>query len=639
MLATIASWQIALAAAIVSAAILWMLPRRLPDLIILGVALLVGGTTWAGVRELRKPPPQEVVTQRPVEVEAAGYTSSDACQSCHPDQYGSWVDSYHRTMTQVVTPETLATELDGVELESDGIHYRFEREGDAYFAVRTQPGPGGRPVSERFPVTMSTGSHHMQIYWLATGPDRRLEIVPFHYLIGDDRWVPRRASFVTPPGRNVFGTDWNTGCILCHATKGQPRIEAGTVDSQAAEFGIACEACHGAGEEHVLANRNPQRRYEKHLADDAADPTIVNPARLTKERSSEVCGRCHGYAAATPEARKTLAWSGYDFEPGDDLSKSRKILQKEDIAVLERAGYKDGRLWPDGVIRGSGREFGGIQISPCFERGEMSCLSCHEMHPGTDDPRSRKEWANDQLRHDAVGNGACVSCHPAIGADVAAHTHHPAESAGSVCYNCHMPHTTLGLMGAIRVHQVISPSAASVIETGRPGGCTLCHMDQPLGWTAEHLEAWYGQPQPELDESQRTISAAVDMVLTGDAGQRAIVAWSMGWSPAQEASGTDWMPPYLGQLLVDPYPVVRYIAHKSLSSIPGYDAIEYDFVAEEGPREASRIRVREQWSARLLDRGSAPAAAVLLDSEGALSEEVFARLLADRDDTPVVVVE
>ena len=30
-----------------------------------------------------------------------GYVSSNACLSCHPDQYSSWHRSYHRTMTQV----------------------------------------------------------------------------------------------------------------------------------------------------------------------------------------------------------------------------------------------------------------------------------------------------------------------------------------------------------------------------------------------------------------------------------------------------------------------------------------------------------------------------------------------------------
>src|SRR5262245_48411079 len=31
----------------------------------------------------------------------SGFVSSDACRSCHPEQYSSWHRTYHRTMTQV----------------------------------------------------------------------------------------------------------------------------------------------------------------------------------------------------------------------------------------------------------------------------------------------------------------------------------------------------------------------------------------------------------------------------------------------------------------------------------------------------------------------------------------------------------
>ena len=36
-----------------------------------------------------------------------------------------------------------------------------------------------------------------------------------------------------------------------------------------AEFGIACEACHSEGREHIAANRNPFRRWKLHLTKSA----------------------------------------------------------------------------------------------------------------------------------------------------------------------------------------------------------------------------------------------------------------------------------------------------------------------------------------------------------------------------------
>ena len=77
-------------------------------------------------------------------------------------------------------------------------------------------------------------------------------------------------------------------------------------------------------------------------------------------------------------------------------------------------------------------------------------------------------------------------------------------------------------------------------------------------------------------------------LLKGDAGQRALVAWHFGWEPAQQASKTDWMAPYLGHLLADPYAAVRYIAHHSLRDLPGFTDFAYDFT---GPPEARSLRI------------------------------------------------
>src|SRR5947208_5654909 len=67
-------------------------------------------------------------------------------------------------------------------------------------------------------------------------------------------------------------------------------------------------------------------------------------------------------------------------------------------------------------------------------------------------------------------------------------SHHLAASSGSQCYDCHMPHTTYGVLKAIRSHQVGSPRVADELATGRPNACNLCHLDKPLAWTAHQLD-------------------------------------------------------------------------------------------------------------------------------------------------------
>jgi hypothetical protein len=202
-----------------------------------------------------------------------------------------------------------------------------------------------------------------------------------------------------------------------------------------------------------------------------------------------------------------------------------------------------------------------------------------------------------------------------------------------------MPHTTYGLLKAIRSHQIDSPNVATTLATGRPNACNLCHLDRTLAWTAEHLTFRYDQPAVELDEDERTISAAVLWLLRGDAGQRALVAWSFGWQPAQEASGVAWMPPVLAPLLEDPYDAVRYIALRSLKTLPGYSEFAFDFMSPAQERTNARHRAVDAWQQREQVQAADRSAEVLLDKIGNVNESELNRLLHERDDRPVNLAE
>ena len=74
-----------------------------------------------------------------------------------------------------------------------------------------------------------------------------------------------------PAGRPVFGggdfdrhvTRWNDNCVFCHNVAPNPARDPGSgrFDTSVAELGVACEACHGPGAEHVARNGNPLRRW------------------------------------------------------------------------------------------------------------------------------------------------------------------------------------------------------------------------------------------------------------------------------------------------------------------------------------------------------------------------------------------
>jgi predicted CXXCH cytochrome family protein len=299
--------------------------------------------------------------------------------------------------------------------------------------------------------------------------------------------------------------------------------------------------------------------------------------------------------------------------------------------LLENPGWLAERFWSDGQNRVRGREYNDIQASACFRGGELSCLSCHSMHDADPDKL---------VRADRSGDAGCLVCHAEYAAQIEAHAHHPPGSEGARCTNCHMPNTTYGMLGAQRSHTINSPDVASGQASGRPNACNLCHLDQTLAWTQQRLEAWYGVAPVELSRDEREIAASVLWLLRGDAGQRALVAWHMGWAPAQQASTADWLAAYLAESLIDPYAAVRYIGHHALMTLPGFEDVQYDYLAPRRARMAAASAVEQRWQQRAAatplppDRG----ARLLLDPAG-IDRDRRAQLLRERDHRPIVLAE
>ena len=79
-----------------------------------------------------------------------------------------------------------------------------------------------------------------------------------------------------------------------------------------------------------------------------------------------------------------------------------------------------------------------------------------------------KSEPDKQLKEGMDGNQACLRCHQQYEKELTAHTHHGSESSGSLCYNCHMPYTSYGLLRAIRSHQIDRPTVVSALQAKRP---------------------------------------------------------------------------------------------------------------------------------------------------------------------------
>jgi predicted CXXCH cytochrome family protein len=326
--------------------------------------------------------------------------------------------------------------------------------------------------------------------------------------------------------------------------------------------------------------------------------------------------------------------NGFSYRPGDDLENTTPIIRPNQLAqqpwlagvLAKHPDILTGFFWSDGMARVTGREYNGLIESACYQKGELACVTCHSMHQSDPDK---------QLKAGMQGNEACLSCHQPYRQRLAEHTHHRAGSSGSLCYNCHMPYTTYGLLRGARSHQIDRPTIASSLKTGRPHACNLCHLDKTLQWTSEHLTDWYRQPASQLVGEDGKISAMVKLLVAGDAGQRALAAFSMGWEPALATSGNDWEAPLLASQLDDRYAGVRFIAHRSLTRLPGFAGFAYDFESPPEQRRQASLGALERWRASATGSTIPSRSATLIGPGAWIDTNAFAQLLEHRDTSKV----
>jgi hypothetical protein len=568
--------EIVVLAIVVLGALLLVLrsERRLGARLAIGLVILASTSAFAFSRSQASGSPPPPPPHLPKATTALGYVTSSRCLGCHPGEHASWSRTYHRTMTQVASSRTVLASLNDpsfpLERRSDSSIWATLPDPDLVIENKLEPPP---LVSRQ--VVMTTGSHREQAFWVAGRREGDLRLVPFVWLIKEKSFLPRREAFLLPPDVAMPPVRWNSSCIACHAVGGEPRhsVASDAFDTRAVDLGIACEACHGPGAEHVERFRDPVARYLQHARkgkgtekdkekdkDKSFESTrIIHPKRISAERSAALCGQCHAYAFPKDE---NAYWSfGYSraFRAGDALEPSRTLFRLDTKTVSIDAPVES-LFWPDGSVRVGGREYNGLIESPCYVRGtgerKMTCVSCHSMHAG--DPRG-------QINPELLGNKGCTSssCH----ATTREHSHHAAGSVGSACVSCHMPKTSYALLSAVRSHRIDSPSAWS--SGGKqPNACNLCHLDRSLAWTEKTLHEWFGRGLRAKDEDE--IPFGLRAGIAGDASVRALIADALGSPDAiKAAANADTLRAIVDQIAIhETYPAVSFIAKRSQARLP-----------------------------------------------------------------------
>lgn len=578
-----------------------------------------------------------------------GFAGSNSCLSCHADHHASWKRTYHRTMTQEASAQSVLGRFDGEVVQAWGVAIRpVQRDGAYWFEYLKPDGT----VAQRVKLDRTVGSHRYQQY-LSRDADGRYARMHLIWHVGDQRWVHYNGAFLYDDAQdfNQHAAVWNPNCIFCHNTGVNPNItnedellkramqgerfnylNAAHWDSTVAELGIACETCHGPGATHAESNRNPLRRYALHLTG-RADPTITHPKRLTPERSAEVCGQCHGQRQP---ARLDLAteWlrTGPSYRSGDVLSDHVSLVWPDTPVTAGDPNLFRLRFWKDGTPRLSAYEMQGLLQSTCYTRGGATCIGCHEAHGGT---------PAGMITEDNRSGSACMGCHQDA-AELPAHAAHSKASPGTNCVDCHMPKMVYGVMEIHRTHRIRAPEPLAAASNQQPDACTSCHGNRSAQWAADSIARWKGDAPvaapAAMPENLRQLFA-------GDPVQRAVAAKLAGseksaLSPAERAAQL----PLLFAAMEDGYPAVRRFAQQSAAvsaerlALPALaQALEgFDFV---GPA-AARAEALQQV------RAAAPAAAVatdllggLLQADGSANAQVLSALRAQADTTAINIGE
>ena len=431
--------------------------------------------------------------------DAADYVGSESCRGCHEAEYSAWQGSHHDLAMQPANADTVLGDFDDVMFEHRGVKTRFYRRDNRYL-VETQGADG---TQTEYEVSYTFGVAPLQQYLIGF-PDGRYQALTVAWDTrpeeqGGQRWFHIYPNEDIPPGDELHWTapahNWNYACAECHSTRLRKHYDAvaDTYRTSWSEIDVACEACHGPGKRHTEVAKAEAQGGKDYPADHGLVVELGGPgqwalepgqknARLLRQPAGvsevEACGRCHARRSQLTE----------DYVHGRPLTDTHRIQ-------LLNAGY----YHPDGQILDEVYVYGSFRQSRMHAAG-VTCSDCHEPH-------------SQQLR--AEGNAVCTTCHAQATYDSTAHHHHPADSTGAQCVECHMPSRTYMVVDPRRDHSMRIPRPDLSASLGVPNACSQCHVGRSDQWAIDALDKWYG---PDRKLGHQRYAAVLQAAREGGAG-------------------------------------------------------------------------------------------------------------------------
>ncbi len=334
------------------------------------------------------------------------YLSDTACAPCHKDKFDNYERTAHNLTSQIANKDTIVGTFtpgtNTMATANPNLTFRMEEKGGEFFqtaiwgtpadAANSASAEGGatRTRTERLDLVIGSGGKgQTYLYWR----DDQLFQLPAGYSTVLHRWInsPGYEDGVADFGRAIIPR-----CLECHATYFQaafPDPEINIYDTKNFELGISCGRCHGPERKHVA-------RYEsKNPA--AMSDDIVNPAKLSAARQSDICAQCHG-----GQGDRELM-PAFSYVPGQPLDKYIDLGPVDSAKDVDVHG-KQGKL---------------LVKSQCYQMSKnLNCSTCHDVH-------QKGPGLEAMSQH-------CLSCHKVEQSPAHAKV---GETISKNCIDCHMP--------------------------------------------------------------------------------------------------------------------------------------------------------------------------------------------------------
>ena len=365
----------------------------------------------------------------------ATFVGSETCKKCHERIFLEWKTSLHSRMMRDVKADPLAN-IGNFDVPNDVRTFRKDE------------------------IAYTLGSQWRQQYLKKVGDD--LIVLPASYHFSSDKWTPYQAG--EPAKRK-----WWTECAGCHATGVDP------VKKTFVEAGVACEACHGPGSNHVEAVPG----FEI--------PTIISASRLNSGLSAQICGSCHT-RGREKNGGKNAYPAKYQTHKGE--ANLQLYFDEANPAHEHDAKY----FWPSGESKYSNQQYLDWKQSEHAKVGVV-CATCHSVHQSKTGISSNLDASNLLLairsKTRLFEDQLCKSCHTTV----QYRSVHRIHTFGS-CVRCHMPRVaSIGEAADAHSHTFRFMFPQASLEAGgvdkQPNACNSCHhhKDTPVDAMVGFLEA------------------------------------------------------------------------------------------------------------------------------------------------------